>query len=302
MKYTCFIKNEDKINVMDTTYIRFFARVYEQRSINKAAKQLFITPQGLSKIIQHLEEELGVNLFERSSNGMIPTESGTYFYENCRSILYKLDEIEIGIRQIRDRDKKLIIGFSCGVLNVFPFKKLDEYKKIYNNITIQWEEDSNQEIINKVLKGNIDIGFAIGQITNHDLWSKELFSKKMNAIIYEGHPFFKRDCLSINDLREEALITLNEKYYSYHSLIQRCQDFGFYPSIIIKTMESQIIYHFCKQKVGLGIDVNIHQNEFSMDTLHLIELYDSIPWTISIIIRNDRKKERTIYEMADLFI
>lgn len=287
---------------MDITDIRFFSRVYEERSINKAAKQLFITPQGLSKIVQHLEKELGVSLFERSSNGMIPTESGIYFYENCRPILYKLDEIEIGIRQIKNRNKKLMIGFSCGVLNVFPFQKLDEYKKKYNYITVQWEEDYNQEIINKVLKGNIDIGFIIGQITNRDLWIKELFSQKMNAIIYKEHTFFKKNFLSVNDLKDENLITLNEKYYSYHSFLQRCHDFGFTPSIIIKTMESQIIYRFCKQRLGLGIDVNIHQDEISMEGLKLIELQDSIPWTISIIVRNDRKKEYLINEMINLFL
>lgn len=53
---------------------------------------MFITPQGLSKIIHQLEGVLGADLFERSSNGMRPTESGTYFYENSRLMLDKLDE------------------------------------------------------------------------------------------------------------------------------------------------------------------------------------------------------------------
>lgn len=176
---------------MDTNDIRFFMRVYEERSLNKAAKQMFITPQGLSKIIQHLEGEMEVSLFERSTNGMVPTESGTYFYRNICSILDKVDEIKIGIRQIRDRNSKLMIGFSCGVLNVFPFQKMDEYKRICPHIEIQWEESSNQEVIDKVLRGSLDIGFVIGQITNQDLWNRELFSKKMNVVIYEGHPFLK---------------------------------------------------------------------------------------------------------------
>ena len=295
------IKETKSENVMDIKDIRFFMRVYEECSINKAAKQMFITPQGLSKIIQHLEEEVGTSLFERSPNGMVPTESGTYFYENSRLILDKVDEIKIGIRQICDRDRKLVIGFSCGVLNVFSFHKLDEYKRKYQNTEIQWEECSNQEVIDRVLRGNVDIGFVIGQITDHELWCRELFNKKMNAVIYEGHPFYEKKSLSINDLQGEPLITLNEKYYSYHSLVQRCRDFGFTPSIIMKTMESQIIYRFCKQKIGLGIDVNIHPNEIALDGLHLAELYDSIPWKISMVIRYDRKEEQAIRSMIELF-
>lgn len=287
---------------MDTKDIRYFMQVYEERSINRAARQMFITPQGLSKIIRHLEEELEVSLFDRSSNGMVPTESGTYFYENSRLILDKLDEIKIGMRQICDRERKLVMGFSCGVLNVFPLQRLEAYKLGGSQIEVQWEEFSNQEVIDKALKGSIDIGFVIGIVTEHGLWSRELFSRKMNAVVYEEHPFYNRESLSVNDLRGEPLITLNEKYYSYHSLVQRCHDFGFVPSIVIKTMESKIIYRFCKQKVGLGIDVNIHQDEIAMDGLKMIELHDSIPWKISIVIRNDRKEEYAIRSIAELFL
>ncbi len=292
----------EKVCRMDTKDIRFFMRVYEERSINKAARQMFITPQGLSKIIQHLEEELEASLFERSSNGMVPTEIGTYFYQNSQFILDKLDEIKIGICQIRDKESKLVMGFSCGVLNVFPLQRLEEYKSGGARVEVQWEEFSNQEVIDKVLKGSIDIGFVIGIVTDHGLWSKELFSRKMSVVVYEGHPFYNRESLSVNDLRGEPLITLNEKYYSYHSLLQRCHDFGFVPSIVIKTMESKIIYRFCKRKMGLGIDVNIHQEEIAMDGLKLIELHDSIPWKISMVIRNDRKEEYAIRSVTELFL
>lgn len=65
---------------MDTRDIRCFRLVYEERSINKAAHQIFITPQGLSRIIVKLENELQTQLFQRTANGTIPTESGHYFY------------------------------------------------------------------------------------------------------------------------------------------------------------------------------------------------------------------------------
>lgn len=287
---------------MDTKDIRFFRQVYEERSINKAAKLLFITPQGLSKIIHHLEEELKAPLFERSANGMFPTESGTFLYENSTRLLEQFDEIMIGIRQIQDRDQKLKIGFSCGVLNIFPFHKLEEYQARYSHIQIQWEEASNQEILNKVRQGSMDIGFVIGQVTDQELWSKEMVSRKMNVIVYEGHPLYDKESLSVEDLREEPLITLNEKYFSYHSLLQRCRDFGFTPAIVAKTMESQIIYHFCRQKIGLGIDADIHQDKILLDGLRLIELRDSIPWKISMIIRGDRKKEKAVRGMAEIFV
>ena len=97
---------------MDTKDLRSFMRVYEEKSINKAAKQLFITPQGLSRVIHNLETDLGTSLFERTPGGMIPTESGTYLYENCHTLLRELNALETGIRRYRNRDSRIEIGFS----------------------------------------------------------------------------------------------------------------------------------------------------------------------------------------------
>ena len=57
---------------MDTKDIRGFIRSFELRSINKAAGDLFISPQGLGKAINRLEAELGVMLFDRTPNGLLP--------------------------------------------------------------------------------------------------------------------------------------------------------------------------------------------------------------------------------------
>ncbi|OPF54584.1 hypothetical protein BH721_06860 [Clostridium baratii] len=286
------------MNIKD---IRYFWRVYEERSINKAAKQLFITPQGLSKLINNLEEEFDTKLFIRSPKGMIPTESGNYLYENCRPLLDKLEEIQIGLHKLKQKTPKLNIGFSCGALNVFDFQKLDEYKNLYKDIEVRWEESDNNTIKERVINGSLDIGFVIGNITNSNLWSKELYSKKLNAIVYEGHALYEKDTLSIYDLKNESLITLNEKFYCYHSLIQRCHDFSFTPSISIKTMESQLIYEFCKQHLGIGIDVNIHKIYENYKSLKLIEIHDSIPWNICMIVRDNRKEENPIKQMIELF-
>lgn len=286
---------------MDTKDLRSFMRVYEEKSVNKAAKQLFITPQGLSRVIHNLETDLGTSLFERTPGGMLPTESGTYLYENCHTLLRELNALETGIRRLQNRDSRIEISFACGVLNVFPIQKLEKYKMQFPDTSVQWEESSNQEVMDKVLKGETDVGFVIGQVTGKGLWVKELFSINLSVLIYEGHPLFERERLSVIDLRGEPLISLNEKYYCYHSLVQRCGDFGFAPDIVVKTMEGQLIYRFCKEKIGLGIVVDIHKDEFRREGLRMIGLEDSLPWKISVVVREERKRERTIQNLVELF-
>ncbi len=270
---------------MDTKSIRCFCCVYQEKSINKAAKQLFITPQGLSKIINNLEEEINSKLFERSAKGVIPTETGKYLYSNCNDILRKLEEIEIGILRLTDTEKQFLIGFSVGVLNIFSFKKISELKNIYSNI--KWEENLNSEIISKVKKGEIDLGIIIGNIYSEGIEKKDLFNISPDIIVYKGHRFYEKSSIDIKELENEPLITLNENFSSYNNIIQRCNDNGFTPNIVAKTMESNLIYRFVREKNGIGIDVNIHRDDIKTDNIKRIPIENGFLWNISIIYKKE---------------
>lgn len=279
---------------MDTRDIRCFIRCYEEQSIHKAARQLFITPQGLSKIIKHLEDELQVTLFYRTHAGLEATESGSYFYHRCNELISKLDEIQINMKRLENRKNQLKIGYSCGVLHVLPFRIIEDFRNKYENVSITWEEGINAEIKEKVRSGEIDVGFVVGRLAEKNIIEEELFRTRLYAVIYEGHPLFDREWISMRDLKGEKLITLNEKYQCHLSLIQRCNDFGFMPEIVINTMESQLIYKFCEEKIGIGIDVNIHSYSEHSNNLRCITIEDSIPWKIYMVCKQERHREPLI--------
>lgn len=276
---------------MDTKDIRCFRLVYEERSIHKAAKQLFITPQGLSRIIQKLEGELQLSLFRRTTQGVVPTESGNYFYQQSQTLIYQLDDMKVKLQNLQDTQQSFRLGFSCGILNLLSLQELNLLQMQIPNARIQWDELENLEVIEQVRRGLLDLGVIIGTTPLQELTVQTLCSCKMNALVYPGHPFYEREQLSIRDLKDKPLITLNQKYFTYHSLIQRCEDFGFLPNIVITTMESQLLYRFCQEEAGIGIDADIHWDSFLLKDLHKVELYDAIPWKISLIYNRSSQKE-----------
>ncbi|CBK74932.1 Transcriptional regulator [Butyrivibrio fibrisolvens 16/4] len=71
---------------MDVKDIRSFMECYETRSINKAAKSLYISPQGLGKLLDRLEHELRIQLFDRTKQGLVPTEAGVFYTIKARSL------------------------------------------------------------------------------------------------------------------------------------------------------------------------------------------------------------------------
>lgn len=285
---------------MDTRDIRCFRLVYEERSINKAAHQIFITPQGLSRIIVKLENELQTQLFQRTANGTIPTESGHYFYTQSQELLYHLEDLKQKMQKLNHRQRTIRIGFACGSLNVLPLEQISHLIDYFPELQLQWDELENQEVTEKLLDSTLDAGFMIGTCSHTELTSTTIYTGKMNAIVYQGHPYYARDILSIQDLQEQPLISMNQKYSSYHNLIQRCSDFGFTPNIVISTMENPLIYRFCQEKSGIGIDADIHPEEELPADLRKIELHDAIPWKISLVCRKNTVNNEIISKLQDI--
>lgn len=282
---------------MDTKDLRCFRQVYEDRSINQAAKQLFITPQGLSRIITKLEGALQAPLFERTPTGMVPTESGHYFYEQSLEILYRLDDLKLQIKKMNQTEKTFHIGFSCGVLNIFPLEQFQKLSEQFSDIIFEWDEFENKETLHQLKNGSLDAAFMIGTAMQGGFVCETVYQGNMTALVYPEHPYYDRDEISMEDLKQQKLISLNEKYFIYHSLNQRCQDFGFSPDIVIHTMESSLIYRFCKEKMGIGIDADIHHDPKLLEPLHKIPIKDAIPWKISFVYKETMKKEEIIHQL-----
>ena len=287
---------------MDTRDIRCFRLVYEERSINKAAHQIFITPQGLSRIIVKLENELQTQLFQRTTNGTIPTESGHYFYTQSQELLYHLEDLKQKMQQLNHRQHTIHIGFACGSLNVLPLEQISHLTDYFPELQLQlqWDELENQEVTERLLDSTLDAGFMIGSCSHMELASTTIYTGKMNAIVYQGHPYYTRDVLSIQDLQDQPLISMNQKYSSYHNLIQRCSDFGFTPNIVISTMENPLIYRFCQDKAGIGIDADIHPEEELPAGLRKIKLHDAIPWKISLVCRKNTVNYEIISRLQEI--
>jgi len=286
---------------MDFKSIRCFRVVYEEKSINRAAKLLFITPQGLSKTISHLEDELSVPLFTREKTGMEPTLQGEYFYEKTSGLVETFDEIAERIRFLQEEENTLHLGISQGVLDVFTPPGMFSRNGIaagqnVAEIKIDWEERTTDEVIKGLRREQYDVGLVIGTPAYaSDFYMKEILSKSPMAIVYPGHAFYEKQSLTVKDLEGEPLISLNEHFSLYHNLMQRAGDYGFVPEFAAKTMESSLIYRLCRRQMGIGIDVDIHEGNI-LGELRAVLITDLKPWVIHGICLMPRKEEAQIRE------
>src|SRR4051794_13414191 len=86
--------------MLNIKQIKAFVAVYEEGSFSKAAKRAHATQSGLSMQNLHLEEQIGMPLFERSPRGVTPTHTGHRLYHLAVGILRSLDEAEAEIKSL----------------------------------------------------------------------------------------------------------------------------------------------------------------------------------------------------------
>lgn len=286
---------------MDTRTIGYFMACYEMGSLNRAAGALYMSPQGLGKVLDRLEEELGARVFRRTKQGLVPTESGRLFYSRCSGLLNEFQDIKMEMQRLSSGENKLRIGYSCGVLNIFDIDRMERFKEKHLLDYTQWTEDLNDEIKERALRKDLDVAFVIGRIDSDRIHEEKIFSRPFSAVFYPGHPMYDRDTVEMRDLEGEKLITLNERFYSYHAILKRCSEVGFTPDIRIKTMEGELIYKFTAERQGTGVDVDFHRPTAWSEDLHCVEIKDSIPWTVYAVCPEDKKEDPRIRDLLDYY-
>lgn len=282
---------------MNTKDLRCFQMVYEERSISRAAKRLFITPQGLSKNIRLLETELGTTLFERTAQGMQPTESACFLYEKSEKIIREFGEVENGIRQMELRRKRIRVGCANGVLNLLPLAQILEFGRRYPQWRLEWREYPNQEVKELLLGSCIDYGFIIGRWNDERVQTQRVTGCGICLLVWEGHSLWNRESVDFEDLRGEKLLVMNESFQIYHDFMAMCAVRGVVPHVEAKTADGAGLYHLCRQKMGLAVAPEFFQDEFNMKGVRALPFQENMRWEVLGVCKREAEK----YENVRLF-
>lgn len=111
-----------------------FAEIYRQKSITKAAENLYISRQALSLSVKKLEEEFGVTLFTRLANGVEPTKAGKEFYRSAHSVLTEVSVLRQNMLQYSSSKPILNIckvGVAESLMSIYGGPLLDTLSEVF---------------------------------------------------------------------------------------------------------------------------------------------------------------------------
>ena len=176
---------------MDLRQIRYFMWIYEHRSFSAAARKANVAQPALSTQIRHLEEELGVVLFERSSEGAIPTELGRKFYELCTPVRDGADFAKQQMTNLASTDEvfgRVRCGFPPSFFRRFLGRIIVEFSTRYPNVELSVVEGYGGTLKEWVRDGVLE--FAVGGWHENDtsLQAAQLLEEEIALV--SGAPVF----------------------------------------------------------------------------------------------------------------
>jgi len=246
---------------MDLRHLRYFACVAEELHFGRAAQRLGMSQPPLSQQIRALEEELGVQLLERTSRRVRLTEAGRQFLPEARATLAQADLAARTARSAQRGDVgRLRLGFSTSV----PFiprvvDALSRFRQAYPQVSLKLDELTRDEQLSRLEQGLLDVAI-LRTFSKPDLPAnmQSLRIQRDGVILAmrQDHALAQRtDALTLDDLRGEPLIlfgAVNGAGFN-ERLIEQCRALGFAPNVAIETASFATLLGLTA--AGLGITI-----------------------------------------------
>lgn len=178
---------------MELRHLRYFVAVVEEQSFTKAAEKLFIAQPPLSRQIQNLEAEFGVQLFERGSRPLKTTEAGQFFYQHAVKLLSSAEEIKTMTQRVGLVEKTITIGFVGSLLYGLLPKIVYSFRQQNQNLKIELIEMSTKDQIQALKEGKIDVGFGRLRISDPAIRRVLLRDEPLMVAVHSSHHFASQE-------------------------------------------------------------------------------------------------------------
>ena len=255
---------------MNIQQLEYIIALSNHHHFVKAAKSCFVTQPTLSMMIQKLEEELEVKIFDRSKQPVVPTKEGEEIIQRAVKILAE-------IKELRDFAKELK-GEISGELNLGIIPTLAPYllplflKSFtgkYPHLKVFIKEMITDEIIDKLKKGEIDIGILATPLSDRRITEIPLFYEEFYAYASKKEKLPRKKYLLPKEIDLNHLWLLEEGHCLRNQVLNLCE---------LRKKDSE--------------NINLHYESGSIETLiNIVDRHEGITIIPRLAVLNLKKDQ-----------
>ena len=210
---------------MTITQLKYVLAVAEHKNFTLAAEKCFVTQPTLSMQIQKIEEELSIQIFDRTKKPIQLTDIGLKIVNQAKNIVIEADRIQ----DIVEQQKGFIGGeFRLGIIpTIMPTLLpmfLSNFIKKYPKVKLIIEELNTNEIITKLNNGHLDAGIAATPLLEDKIKEIVLYYEPFVAYIPENHHHFHKNEIEVSDLNLDEILLLQDGHCFRDGILNLCKN------------------------------------------------------------------------------
>ncbi len=191
---------------LDLHRLNVFYTVVNEGTLSKAGERLFMSQPAISAHIKALEQQLGLQLFDRVGRRSVVNRAGEALYKKAEQLFSVADELRAEMENMRGISSgRLSIGASIDWQYRIP-KALDKFKRKFPGVELAMETANSDRVERMVMERAVDIGFVGRDSSRSELASEHLADDELVPICNSGHKLAKKKHATAPDFSDEDFI------------------------------------------------------------------------------------------------
>ena len=234
-------------------------------NLTEVAAVLHTSQPGVSRQVRELEDELGVELFERSGKRLLGlTTAGKALMPIIQRVLLDAESLKRAGQELQGREEgRLSIAATHSQARYALPHVVKDFRQRYPRVTLHLHQGSPQQVAEMLLSGEADIGVATEALAGFEqLVTLPCYRWSHSIVVPPGHPLLALPGpVRLQDLVDYPIITYEVGYTGRSHIDEAFAAAGLQPDVVLTAMDADVIKTYVELDMGVGIVASIAIDE-----------------------------------------
>ncbi len=235
-------------------HLKLFRDITHHRSVSRGASLNGVSQSAASQHLQARESQLGVQLLDRSTRPLGLTEAGRLYYDFCRDVLRRKQELDIALDHLKGRVQgtvKVAAIYSVGILDMSRLES--EFSRRMPDAELLVEYLRPEKIYGAILNEQADLGLVSYAESSKDIAAIPWRDERMMVAVAPSHPLASRKILKVTDLEGREFVAFDDDLRVGREVMRYLREHSVHVNLVMHFDNIQTM----KEAVALGTGLSV---------------------------------------------